>query len=79
MLCDQASDTIDSNHYQPCITSHSPLLFFYNIIERLSIPRVEINPSHCPEQPWGAPPSTHTHKPCTQINPGPAGARSTPL
>ena len=42
MLCDQASDEIIFQ----IITSHSPLLFFYNIIERLSIPRVEINPVH---------------------------------
>ena len=48
MLCDQASDTINSRSlptavHQPLATFH---LFFYNRIDQLSIPRAEINPGH---------------------------------
>ena len=43
MLCDQASDKIFFI-YQT--TSHVPPVVFYNRIDRLSIPRVEINPAH---------------------------------
>ena len=42
MLCDQASDTINSK----IITSHEPLVFFLNRIDRLSMPRGQINPAH---------------------------------
>ena len=42
MLCDQASDTINSE----IITSHSPLVIFYKILRGLSIPKGEINPVH---------------------------------
>ena len=48
MLCDQASDEIISKSLPT--TSHVPPVFFYNRIDRLSIPRVEINPAHCSEQ-----------------------------
>ena len=43
MLCDQASDEIISRSLPT--TSHVPPVFFLNRIDRLSIPRVEINPS----------------------------------
>ena len=42
MLCDQASDTINSE----IITSHEPLVFFLTRIDPLSIPQGEINPVH---------------------------------
>ncbi len=43
MLCDQASDKIFFI-YQTAL--HSPPVVFYNRIDRLSIPRVKINPGH---------------------------------
>ena len=50
MLCDQASDKIFFI-YQT--TGH---LFFYDRILMLSTARREINPAHCSQQLWGAPP-----------------------
>ena len=41
------------NHFE-IITSHEPratsLLFFYNRIDLLSMPRGKINPAHCSQQ-----------------------------
>jgi len=48
MLCDQASDTINSKSLPTA--SHSPLVFFYIILRGLSTARVEINPAHCSQQ-----------------------------
>jgi hypothetical protein len=41
MLCDQASDEINSLSLPTA--SHWPPVVFYNTIDQLSIPRVEIN------------------------------------
>ena len=44
MLCDQASDTINSESLPTM--SHQPLVIFLNRIDRLSIARCKTNPAH---------------------------------